>query len=195
MVPKVIIMNLGGGKSCSSIEESWFDNNVQWKIGSGTRIKFWEDIWLDDMPLMHSYSTSTLRCMMDWLSTYEAIPFFLNVGLDPLGRKFQKLFFLLWSSLFSYLFGVGFSSTLLAFADNVLTLVVAHSYLLVSLTMMCVMTFEATSSYVCVLAFVYIQFKMMVVSRSGVLKRTHQEELYSLLWYLQATCDIRWFGY
>ena len=28
---------------------------MQWKIGSGTRIKFWEDKWLDDMPLMPSY--------------------------------------------------------------------------------------------------------------------------------------------
>ena len=67
-------------------------------------------------------------------------PFFLKMGLDPLGQEFQKLFFLLWPGLFSYLFGAGFSSTMLFFVDNALTLAVAHSCLLVSSTTMCVMS-------------------------------------------------------
>ena len=29
----------------------WFDQNVEWKVGSGSIIKFWEDTWIGLNPL------------------------------------------------------------------------------------------------------------------------------------------------
>jgi len=29
----------------------WFDQNVEWKVGSGSTIKFWEDTWIGLDPL------------------------------------------------------------------------------------------------------------------------------------------------
>ena len=32
---------------CGAIEEGkWFNNVVRWKLGSGKKIKFWEDGWV-----------------------------------------------------------------------------------------------------------------------------------------------------
>jgi len=50
-----------------------------------------------------------------------------------------------------------FSSTMLAFADNALVVVVAHSCLLVSLTMMCEWAPKVTSSCAYVSVVVYSQ--------------------------------------
>jgi len=67
----------------------------------------------------------------------KQFPFFLKVRLNPLRWEFWKLFFLLSLGLFLYLFGGSFSSTMLAFTNNDLALVVVHFCLLVSSTMMC----------------------------------------------------------
>ena len=32
-------------------EERWFDQNIEWKVRSRTKIKFLEDIWVGDIPL------------------------------------------------------------------------------------------------------------------------------------------------
>ena len=39
----------------SSDDKTWFDKSVYWKVGSGTRILFWEDIWVEDRSLKESY--------------------------------------------------------------------------------------------------------------------------------------------
>ena len=36
-------------------KQNWFDKNVKWKIGSRTRIRFWEDKWIEGMTLRQSY--------------------------------------------------------------------------------------------------------------------------------------------
>ena len=37
---------------CGEGEEGkWFNQNLEWKVGSGSRIKFWEDTWKGSLPL------------------------------------------------------------------------------------------------------------------------------------------------
>jgi len=39
-------------KACEEGEEAgWFQKSIAWKIGSGDKVSFWEDAWLDDIKL------------------------------------------------------------------------------------------------------------------------------------------------
>jgi len=43
-------------KVCGSGEErTWFEESVTWRVGSGTIIKFWEDVWVGEKALRDSY--------------------------------------------------------------------------------------------------------------------------------------------
>ena len=92
----------------------------------GHQIYLWNDLNYSIFPLSYicprrivvSCSTPALRCMMARLPIYEAISLFLKGGVRSFGTGVSKLLFLLWSGLFSYLFGVGFSSTMLAFVTS-----------------------------------------------------------------------------
>ena len=39
----------------SSDDRKWFEENVRWKVGSGSRILFWEDKWTGDRSLKEAY--------------------------------------------------------------------------------------------------------------------------------------------
>ena len=30
---------------------NWYERGTKWIVGSGTRIRFWDDVWLDNCPL------------------------------------------------------------------------------------------------------------------------------------------------
>jgi len=34
---------------------TWFEESVIWRVGSGNRIKFWEDVWIANRPLKEVY--------------------------------------------------------------------------------------------------------------------------------------------
>jgi len=36
-------------------QNNWFDNNIDWTVGTRTTIKFWEDKWVGDLPLSHRF--------------------------------------------------------------------------------------------------------------------------------------------
>jgi len=42
---------------CNQAEEgSWFNNNIKWKVGSGSKVLFWEDDWKEEgMSLKEKY--------------------------------------------------------------------------------------------------------------------------------------------
>jgi len=43
-------------KVCSEeVEEGWFQSVIQWKVGSGDKIRFWEDVWLGSNKLSNLF--------------------------------------------------------------------------------------------------------------------------------------------
>jgi len=34
---------------------NWFDKHIKWKLGTGYKIRFWEDVWVGDQPLNHHF--------------------------------------------------------------------------------------------------------------------------------------------
>jgi len=44
------------GKLCEvSGVSNWFDQSIRWKLGNGSRIKFWEDSWMGDRMLKDKF--------------------------------------------------------------------------------------------------------------------------------------------
>jgi len=35
---------------------NWFDHRCQWRLGDGSRVKFWKDRWVDDQVLKEKFS-------------------------------------------------------------------------------------------------------------------------------------------
>lgn len=58
MVELIPSMNHGGGgtyeRYVGKVEKE-VDENISWKKGSGSRIRFWEDKWIGNTPLMYRY--------------------------------------------------------------------------------------------------------------------------------------------
>lgn len=44
-------------------EESWFDNNITWKLGDGKRLNFWHNIWVGNQTLASKFNRLFLNSM------------------------------------------------------------------------------------------------------------------------------------
>lgn len=82
-------------KVCENgIEGNWFHDSISWKVGIGSRILFWDDVWVINkviyilkelFNLLHSNKNMSDCCISIFVLAY-----FLTVNIPPFHGRFMQ---------------------------------------------------------------------------------------------------------